>query len=163
MSVTYYSSSAADGTILTAKYPDLQVGDEATDDVTQAQFDDAVLFAYTLINSMLKRRYGGNVPFSTSATPGTIHEISDMLTVAQLKATASGHSVYIKGPWSKQFDMAIEWLEKIAERKRDVPGVADQRMIESSTEGEHPIFAKLDTFDLGQDSDQLDRLTDERD
>ena len=158
---TYYSDTTDAGAIRTAKWRDVKVGDAATDDVSLAQLVDAAFWAYARINSKLAKAYA--VPFTT--TPDEIIHISDNLTIAQAKATGSGHSVRAKGPWSDLLKDADERLDALAKGTEKLPGVARRPSgLSSSTEGEHGVFGAIDDdFDYGQDPDQAERIAGERD
>lgn len=159
----YYSDTTESGSIRTGKYRDLSVGAGATDKITQAMLDNAALWAYARMNSRLAKSY--SVPFDTADPPDAIREISDMLTVAQVKAASGGHSVRSKGPWSDLFKDADEWLDRLVSGKDTLPEVTRRPSgLSSSTEGEHQVFGNVnDDFEYGQDPDQAERIADERD
>ena len=155
---TYYTD---EDEILTLDLADLSVGDAATDDVTSAQVLSACLDAYNLINAKVGLRY--SVPFSTASPPAIIEQISDRLVRYIVWSYGAGRSVSAKGAVKNDYDEALKMLDDIAAGKLKVIGASRKVALESSTRDEHPVFASVDTLDLGQDADQSDRLSDERD
>ena len=138
------------------------------DAVSETSITDAVmvrgaLAAYTLINALLGKRY--TVPFALSATentPGIIREISDVLTACWSFKHTAGLNTVSRGPTADECKQARELLDKLASGDAVIDGYDASALPESNTRGEHPVFFKGDTMDMGQDPDQSERLADER-
>ena len=124
------------------------------------------LEAYTLINAELARLYGSVLPFplsTTENTPDVIQSLSNTLTACWANAHTAGLGTRGRGPSVDECKRAREDIERLASGELVIAGYTSSVLPSSNTEGEHPIFAKVDTMDMGQDSDQRDRLADERD
>ena len=154
--VSYYSNLA---TLEAAKFNGLSC--------TEAVLNAANKAAYNEINAVLDRLW--SVPFDcykdSGTPPGIIEDISDILTMWLYKRYTTGHSTSTKGPLLDEVKQARELLARIGKGEVNIPGVtrSDLSALSSSTQGEHPVFASIDELNMAQDSDQLDRLTDERD
>ena len=140
------------------------------DATSETAISDAVLTrgalnVYNLINAKLCKRY--NIvafPLSTTGnTPGIITEISDTLTACWANAHTAGLGTRGRGPSMDDCKQAREMIDKLVSGEMKIPGYTTSGLPSSNTEGEHPIFDLVDTVDLGQDSDQVTRLSDERD
>ena len=124
------------------------------------------LEAYTLINAELARLYGSVLPFplsTTENTPDVIQSLAETLTACWANAHTAGLGTRGRGPSVDECKRARELIDKLAANKVKIPGYTPAVLPSSNTEGEHPIFFKGDTMDMGQDSDQSERLSDERD
>lgn len=138
------------------------------DAVSETDCSDAVLVrgaleVYTLINAKLGKIH--TVPFplsSTANTPAIIRAISDTLTACWGRDHTVGLKSKSKGPSADECKRAREMIDELAAGKLLIAGYSSTALPESNTRGEHPVFAKVDTMDMGQDADQLERLTDER-
>ena len=142
---------------------------ELMDDVATTAVSAAVLLrgaleAHTLINAALGKLYTVPFPLSTTSnTPAVIGSISDILTACWANAHTAGLSTRGRGPSVDECKRARELLDALAKGTVTIPGYTTSVLPSSNTEGEHPIFDLVDTVDLGQDSDQVTRLSDERD
>ena len=140
------------------------------DAVSETAVSDAVLTrgalnVYNLINAAGCKRY--NIvafPLSTTGnTPGIIVEISDTLTACWANAHTAGLGTRGRGPSVDECKRARDLIDALADGSLTIAGYTTSALPSSNTEGEHPIFDLVDTMDLGQDSDQVTRLSDERD
>lgn len=159
MATTYYTDVTK---IVDEKLRGLSVS-ATGDGITAGQLENACKQAHDIINSRLSRLYA--VPFSTASPPAQIREISDMLVVNLVWRYGAGRSVRPKGATQDEYDRAIDWLARIADGKDIIVGTTPKSAaggLKSSTEGEHPVFFPGDELDMGQDPDQADRLSDER-
>jgi len=140
--------------------------DASTDDVSAARLLRGALEAYTLINAKLKKLYGGSVPFTLSSDsdgpPAIIRSIAETLTACWADKHTKGRSIKSRGPLADECKQAREYLDEIAAGKMAIEGYTAAALPDCNTRGEHPIFFKGDTHDMGQDSDQSERLSDER-
>jgi len=138
--------------------------DVSTDDVSADLMERAALHVYNVINAKLGKIH--TVPFalsSTGNTPGIIREIAETLTACWATAHSTGQNIMSRGPLADECKRAREWLDALADGSMTIDGVTSSVLPESNSRGEHPIFFKGDTHDMGQDPDQADRLADERD
>ena len=122
------------------------------------------LEVYTDINAALGKLY--TVPFPLSATdntPDIIRGISDALTACWANAHTAGLGTRGRGPSVDECKRAREKIDKLAANQLKIPGYTPVVLPSCNTEGEHPIFFKGSVHDMGQDSDQVTRLSDERD
>lgn len=151
-------------------YSDIDdVRDVVMDDVSETDIADAVLVrgaleVYTLINAALGKVYSTPFPLSTTGnTPDIIRAISDTLTACWATNHTRGLSTRSRGPTADECKRARDMIDALASGSLVITGYSSTALPESSTRGEHPVFAKVGTMDMGQDPDQLERLTDERD
>ena len=139
------------------------VSDGATG-ISDAVMVRGALNAYTLINAKLGKLYTVPFPLSTTDnTPDIIREISDTLTACWSNRHTVGLGVKGRGPTADECKRAREQLDELASGDMVIAGYSSSALPSSNTEGEHPIFFKGDTMDMGQDADQSARLSDERD
>ena len=139
------------------------------DAVSETAITDAVMVrgalnVYNLINAKLCKRY--NIvafPLSTTGnTPGIITEISDTLTACWARKHTAGLNTRSRGPTADECKQALEMIDKLAAGDMKIPGYSSA-LPSSNTEGEHGVFGKVGVHEWGQDADQADRISDERD
>ena len=139
------------------------------DAVSETAISDAVLTrgaleAHTLINAGLGKLYTVPFPLSTTNnTPAVIRAISDILTACWANAHTAGLGTRGRGPSVDECKRARDMIDALADGSLTIEGYTTSVLPSSNTEGEHPIFGLVDTMDMGQDSDQVTRLSDERD
>ena len=132
--------------------------------VSAAVMERGALEAHTLINAELGKLYTVPFPLSTTDnTPDIIRAISDTLTACWANQHTAGLGTRGRGPSVDECKRAREDVDRLASGDLKIPGYTPSVLPSCNTEGEHPIFFKGDTHDMGQDSDQSDRLSDERD
>lgn len=132
--------------------------------VSDAVMVRGALEAHTLINAALGKLYTTPFPLSTTDnTPAVIRAISDILTACWANAHTAGLGTRGRGPGVDECKRARQQIDDLASGKLVIAGYTSSALPSSNTEGEHPIFAKVDTHSMGQDSDQVTRLSDERD
>lgn len=145
---------------------------ELMDDVSTTSVSAAVLLrgakeAYVLINMKLAKLYGTVVPFALSGatpdTPESIRSIAETLTACWANAHTAGLGTRGRGPSVDECQRAREDIDKLASGELRITSYTPSALPSSNTEDEHPVFFKGDVHDMGQDSDQADRLSDERD
>lgn len=139
------------------------------DAVSETAISDAVLTrgaleAHTLINAELGKLYTVPFPLSTTDnTPAVIRAISDTLTACWANQHTAGLGTRGRGPSVDECKRAREMIDALASGDLVIAGYTSSVLPSSNTEGEHPVFFKGDIHDMGQDSDQVTRLSDERD
>ena len=143
----------------------VHMGEVSTTAVSAAVLLQGALEARTLIDAGLGKLYTVPFPLSedTPSTPAIIRAISNTLTACWANAHTAGLGTRGRGPSVDECKRAREDIERLASGELVIAGYTSSVLPSSNTEGEHPIFAKVDTMDMGQDSDQVTRLSDERD
>ena len=142
----------------------VHMGEVSTTAVSAAVLLQGALEAQTLIDAGLGKLYTVPFPLSTTEnTPTIIRSISNILTACWANAHTAGLGTRGRGPSVDDCKRARGLIDKLAANKVKIPGYTPPALPSSNTEGEQPIFAKVDTMDMGQESDQRDRLADERD
>ena len=142
----------------------VHMGEVSTTAVSAAVLLQGALEAHTLIDAGLGKLYTVPFPLSTTDnTPAVIRAISNTLTACWANAHTAGLGTRGRGPSVDECKRAREDIERLASGELVIAGYTSSVLPSSNTEGEHPIFAKVDTMDMGQDSDQVTRLSDERD
>ncbi len=122
------------------------------------------LEVYTLVNAKLGKLYTVPFPLSTTDnTPDIIRAISDALTACWANVHTAGLGTRGRGPSVDECKRARDMIDALADGSLTIIGYTSSVLPSCNTEGEHPIFFKGDIHDMGQDSDQSDRLSDERD
>jgi len=143
----------------------VHMGEVSTTAVSAAVLLQGALEAQTLIDAGLGKLYTVPFPLSedTPSTPAIIRAISNTLTACWANAHTAGLGTRGRGPSVDECKRAREDIERLASGKLVIAGYTSSVLPSSNTEGEHPIFGLVDTMDMGQDSDQVTRLSDERD
>lgn len=151
-------------------YSDIDdVREKLMDAVAVADIADAILVrgakeVHTLINAKLGKLYTVPFPLSTTGnTPDIIRSISDTLTACWANNHTVGLSTRGRGPTADECQRARDMIDELAAGDLVITGYTTSALPSSNTEGEHPVFFKGSVHDMGQDSDQADRLSDERD
>lgn len=133
-------------------------------DLSDAVMERAALDAYDEINARLGKRY--TVPFelsSTGNTPGIVRKVSDFMIACWCGHHTHGLTIRPQGGTKAYCDKAEALLEGLESGTYAIQGVTSSALPDSSTRGEHPVFAPISEHEWGQDSDQADRIEDERD
>ena len=135
-----------------------------TDDISDAVMVRGALEVHTLINAKLGKLYTVPFPLSTTGnTPDIIGGISDILTACWANNHTVGLNVRSRGPGADECQRARDMIDELAAGDLTITGYTTSALPSSNTEGEHRVFFKGDIHEMGQDSDQTDRLSDERD
>ena len=139
----------------------------STDSVSAAVLLRGAKEAYVLINRELAQLFGSTIPFPLSGespdTPDTIRSLAETLTACWANVHTAGLGTRGRGPSVDECKRARDDIDRLASGDLKIPSYTPSALPSCNTEGEHPIFAKVDIHDMGQDSDQSDRLSDERD
>lgn len=141
------------------------MGDVSTDDVSADDLERGAKDVHTLINAKLGKLHTVPFPLSgeTPDTPAIIRGISDILTACWGNSHTIGLNVRSRGPGADECQRARDMIDELAAGDLTIPGYTTSALPSSNTDGEHSIFDKVGIHEMGQDADQADRLSDERD